>query len=196
MKNIISATLIIFPFIFISSASAELVQFQSNTPAKASEVNSNFQQLQERIEALETVIFNSGITVSGEAVYNGVWSITYSNFNLTCASNGVTYSSPGITDTVQITYDPNNGLRFLHFGTYNNINTSCNVSVSSTGSGVCGNVSYSIFDSEKIVLNLMTVYQFNPSDVNTILGTVTYRENNSNSISSCIGAGDVSLTRL
>jgi hypothetical protein len=51
MKNIIFIGALFFASTVMSS---NLVQFQSNTPAKASEVNSNFQELETRISSISS----------------------------------------------------------------------------------------------------------------------------------------------
>jgi hypothetical protein len=70
MKNIIFIGALFFASTVMSS---NLVQFQSNTPAKASEVNSNFQELETRISSISSSseVRSNGRFVGTREKYDG-----------------------------------------------------------------------------------------------------------------------------
>ena len=69
MKNIIFIGALFFASTVMSS---NLVQFQSNTPAKASEVNSNFQELEARISSISSSeVKSNGRFVITRGIYDG-----------------------------------------------------------------------------------------------------------------------------
>jgi len=161
-------------------AVAELIEFKPSTPAKASEVNSNFKHLQDRITILENIIrTKTGQVMSDKSLrdlFIGVWEVDIPAYSLTC-SNGtvVEFSKENILVS---TYNPYYSSTSSHLFLVDNDKVELELVFNggNTSFYQSQRYNYSIFSGslEYKFKNNSYFLRFDPLDINKITGFIEY----------------------